>query len=176
MPYLIALLGILGAIGVWWWRLRMAKQALGAAVDAAKDVRLAARRFGFKRKTDVHPAESVEDPRLAAAGVIAAVAEMDGPLSRAELDTLMLECRRVFEVKADEAMDMVSFGRWIADQCGTQDEAVRRLLKVVRAKAGADVLPDLLTMMERAAKADGAEMTERQSEAMATAKRMLEAR
>ncbi len=175
MPYLIALLGVIGAIGVWWWRIRMAKVALGAAVDAAKDVRLAARRFGFKNKTNAHPADAVEDPRLAAAGIIAAVAEMDGPLGRAELDTLMLECRRVFGVPADEAMDMVSFGRWVAGQCGTPDEAVRRLLKIVRAKAGPDALPDLLAMMETVAKSDGAELTERQTEAMAQAKRVLAA-
>jgi len=64
MPFLIALLGIIGVAYVWANRARNARDAVGDIADMANDVRLAARRFGFSRKMNVHPVESIEDPRL----------------------------------------------------------------------------------------------------------------
>lgn len=168
MPVLLAILGILGAAALWYWRFRMAKDAAGDLIDAARDVRAAARRFGFRRQTHVHPADAVEDPRLAAAGIALAVASIDGPHTRGELDALATECRARFGVGADEATDMVAFGRWVAGQCGTPEEAVRRLGRVVR-KHAFDAGEDLLELTRAVASADhpeGAELGERETRAM----------
>jgi len=47
---------------------------LGLPADAARDVRRAARRFGFRRQTNLHPAEPIDDTRVAAAGILTALA------------------------------------------------------------------------------------------------------
>lgn len=154
MPILLAILGMLAAAGIWLYRLRAARETAGELVDAAQDVVLAARRFGFRRRLDVHPADAIDDPRLAAAGIALAVAGIDGPHTQAELAGLAAECRNRFNVGAREAEDMVAFGRWIAGQCGTPEEAVRRLARVVRAKAP-EAGADLVAMVETLATIDG---------------------
>lgn len=166
MPLILGILSIIGIALVWYWRAKMAREAAGDVVDAANDVRLAARRLMFKRRHTVHPADAVDDPRLAAAGIAIAVATMDEPASQSELRTLSEEARRVFSISDQEAEDITSFGRWIAGQCKTEGEAVRRLSKRVAALAGPDALPDLTEMVGRVATADGNELSDAQQEAL----------
>ncbi len=163
MPFLLGLLGILTAIGIWYWRFRMAKDAASEVMDMARDVQSAARRFGFRRRTNLHPADAVDDPRLAAAGVVLAISGIDGPHTKAELDMLKTECRARFGVDEAEAQDMVAFGRWVAGQCQTPEEAARRLGRVVRTKAF-DAGEELLEMIGKVTTVDG-QMGEREQRA-----------
>jgi uncharacterized tellurite resistance protein B-like protein len=173
MHIILGLLAIAGAVAVWYWRMKMAREAGGELLDAANDVRLAARRLMYKRKHNTHPADSVDDPRLAAAGIAVAVATMDQPISQAEIAALTNSAQETFDVSEREALDMVSFGRWVADQCGTNEEAVRRLSKVVLKMAGAEAGPDLLKMVADVATADGGELDEDQLTALGTIQRTL---
>lgn len=173
MHIIIGLIAIASAVAIWYWRIKMAREAGGELLDAANDVRLAARRLMYKRKHNMHPADSVDDPRLAAAGIAVAVATMDQPISQAEIAALTSSARETFDVSEREALDMVSFGRWVADQCGTNDEAVRRLSKVVVKLAGAEAGPDLLKMVADVATADGNELDEDQLTALGMIQRTL---
>jgi uncharacterized tellurite resistance protein B-like protein len=173
MHIILGVLGVLGAVALWYWRFKAAQEAAGEVANVANDVRLAIRRFGYMRKHKTHPADCVEDPRLAAAGIAAAVAAMDAPLSQAEIDRLTAEAGSVFGVEASEAVDIAAFGRWIAGQCNTPDEAVRRLIRVVRDKAGAEAGPDLLAMVESVATADGGALDEDEADALQAIRRGL---
>ena len=173
MHIIAALIAIATAIGVWYWRAKMAREAGGEILDAANDVRLAARRLMYKRKHNTHPADSVDDARLAASGIVVAIATMDAPISQAEISALSKAAQDTFDVSEREALDMVSFGRWIADQCGTPGEAVRRLSKVVAKLAGAEAAPDLVAMISDVATADGRELGEEEMDAIATVRRAL---
>ena len=173
MHILLALIGIVGAVAVWYWRAKMAREAAGDLLDAANDARLAARRFAYRRRTDKHPADCVEDPRLAAAGIVAAIASMDAPLSQAEIDALTTEARIVFKTDRGEAEDIAAFGRWISGQCNTPAEAVRRLTKVVHASAGEGAGTDLLAMIEKVATADGGALGADEAASMDTIRRMM---
>lgn len=165
MPIILAVVGLLIAASVWYYRARAARNAAGDILDAANDVRLAARRFGYRRRSNVHPVDTIDDARLAAAGVAAAVAGMDGPLTRQEIDALKLECQAVLKADLSEAEDIAAFGQWIAGQCGTPEEACRRLTRAIRKLAGDETREDLLTLATRVAEADGA-LDERQTEAL----------
>lgn len=173
MHILLGLLGALGAAMVWYWRMKMAREAAGELVGAANDVRLAIRRFGYKRRHKTHPADCVDDARLAAAGIVAAIAGMDAPLSQREIDRLTAEAGAVFGVAPAEAVDIAAFGRWVAGQCNSPEEAVRRLTRVVRDKAGVEAGPDLLAMAEAVSTADGAPMDTREADALAAIRRGL---
>jgi uncharacterized tellurite resistance protein B-like protein len=170
------LLGILGALSVamvWCWRVKSAGEAAGELTNAANDVRLAIRRFGYMRGHKAHPADCVDDARLAAAGIVAAIASMDAPLSQAEIDKLTAEAGAVFGTDPAEAVDIAAFGRWIAGQCQTPEDAVRRLTRIVRAKAGAEAGPDLIAMAEKVATADGIGLDEREADALEAIRRGL---
>ena len=148
MPVIVFILGILAAAGVWYYRAQAARRGAADLLDAANDVRLAARRFGFKRRVNVHPVDSIDDARLAGAGIVQAIAGMAGPL-RAETETaIVLQFQSVFGVGKDEAAEISIFGRWVAEQCGTRAEAVRRLAKRLNELAGIAARQDLLRMIE----------------------------
>ena len=125
------------------------------------------------QKHNTHPADAVDDPRLAAAGIVVAIATMDQPISQSEISALKSASQSTFDVTEREALDIVSFGRWVSDQCGTNDEAVRRLSKVRVKLAGPEAGPDLLAMIERVATADGGALGEDEAAAIATVRRTL---
>lgn len=173
MPVVLAILGIISAAAIWYYRVQAAKQAGGDLLDMANDVRLAARRFGFKRRTNVHPVDSIDDPRLAASGLVAAIAGMAGPLTKDHIDEMSRQFQSKFSVPRDEAVEIATFGRWIAEQCGTRSEAVRRLSKRLRTLAGAEAHQDLKAMIDGVATATGQTLSEDQADAKETITRHL---
>ncbi|MEM8570061.1 MAG: TerB family tellurite resistance protein [Pseudomonadota bacterium] len=176
MHIAIALLGLAGALGYYFWRMRASQAAATDLFDVANDVRLAARRFGFKRQANVHPVDSIDDPRLGAAGIVMAIASLDHAVSQAEIDTAKLQCQVKFGISKQEADEIVTFGRWIADQCGSSSEAVRRLSKRVSYLAGDEAMPDLLDMSQAVATAEGKGLDEYDREALATIRRIFKGR
>ena len=166
MPILIMIIGAISAAAFWYYRMQAAQRGAADLLDAANDVRLAARRFGFKRKLNVHPADSIEDPRLAAAGIVSAFAGMSGPVERSQTDIMIIQFQSVFGASKEEAAEFATFGRWIAEQCGTRSEAVRRLSKKLANLAGAEALPDLERIIDATLKAEQREDGEEEKEAM----------
>ncbi len=173
MHILLGILGVLSAVAIWYWRFKAAQDAAGDIANVANDVRLAIRRFGYMRQHKTHPADCVEDPRLAAAGIAAAVAGMDAPLSQAEIDRLTAGAGATFQIDSAEAVDITAFGRWIAGQCNSPEDAIRRLTRVVKAHAGEEAGPQLVAMVQAVATADGGTLSEREQDALDAVRRGL---
>ena len=123
MHILIGLITIIGVVAIWIWRMRAAADASREIIEAGSDARAALRRFGYRRKAGQHPADSIDDPRLAAAGMMAAVARMDGDLTADQMNALRVESRASFRVDQKEADDIAAYGRWIAGQSQDPGEA-----------------------------------------------------
>jgi hypothetical protein len=136
-------------------------------------VRLAARRLGFRRKANIHPAEAVDDARLAAMGLIAALAQIDHGWARETGDTMAEQAQAVFKISRQEAEEMVIFGRWLSDQSGTRHEIVRRLAKRLNDLAGPEVLADLERMMSAVCQLQGGGYSDQVQEAIATVNRLI---
>ncbi|MEM7422213.1 MAG: hypothetical protein AAF334_00740 [Pseudomonadota bacterium] len=115
-----------------------------------------------------HPAERLDDPRLAATGVAVAIASMDGPISQEEIATLKAETARLFEIDERAALDLISDGRWLVAEFLTLDQAVSDLSAVVMRTAGADVQDDLLGMARAVAEAGSATLDPEQQAALDT--------
>ena len=169
MGAFLGLLAVLGLAVLVWWRIGDARRS-SAGAAGARDVRLNVRRLMNGHPGGAHPADAVDDPRLAAAGVVVAVATMDGPISQAEIARLKRAAQETFGISEREALDLVSYGRWIAGECANQGEAVRRLSKVVLRLAGPEAGPDLLRRTEEVAGAGG-ELGPEEREAITTLRR-----
>jgi hypothetical protein len=169
MPLVVFVLGVIAAAAVWYWRMQAARDAAGELLDVANDVRLAARRFGYRRRHNVHPADSVDDARLAAMGIVAAITAMRGPATREQIIEMGLQAQSKFDVPRPQAEEIVTFGRWIITRCGSNDEAVRRLAKRLRDLAGPEALPDLHEMIARV---NGGPPDQEQAVAIATLDRL----
>lgn len=107
----------------------MAKDALNDVAGVASDVLSAARRLGFRRKANVHPVESVDEPELAIAGASLAyldLAAMPTAEDLANLKLVMQSELAVSEVKADE---LLIVARWLVNECKGADAGMTRLTK-----------------------------------------------
>jgi uncharacterized tellurite resistance protein B-like protein len=170
MHILLAALAIAVGVGLWLWRARIAAQAF---TDTADDIRAALRRFGHHRTANVHPLDGIEDARLAAAGILAAFANMDGPLGREQIAAIAEECRRAFDVRSEEAEDIGAYGRWLIQQSSNMDESVRRLARNLVPKLTASERRQLLGMVERVASIDGGGLSDSQRYALDNLARQL---
>ena len=173
MHILLILLGIAGGIGIWLWRAHMAARAAGDLVEAADDIRAALRRFGYRRKANTSPLDGLEDSRLAAAGILAAFANMDGGIGREEIAAIAEECRRTFKTDTAEAEQLGAYGRWLAQQSANMDEVVRRLARNLETKLTQEEKSQLMEMIERVASINGGAMTDAQRYTMMQLARQL---
>ena len=90
------------------------------------DVRLAARRFGFKRRTNVHPVEGIDDPRLAVAALSIAFLELDDYPSAEQRSALLVRLQSVYDISQNEAEEMAILGRWFVSESGGPSQAITR--------------------------------------------------
>lgn len=173
MHILVGLLTLLGLIAVWWWRIRAAGAAAREVGQVTDDVQAALRRFKYQRRAGQHPAESLDDPRLAASGMMAAVARLKGDLTADQMNQLRVECRAAFRVAQSEADDIAAYGRWLAAQSQDPDDAIRRLVPIVRDGADPEAHGDLVRMLERIAAVEGGAPNDLQKDAVARVRRLL---
>ncbi|WP_341365562.1 hypothetical protein [Yoonia sp. BS5-3] len=147
MPFIILILTTLGG-ALWWWVRQNPDKAIYAAQDAVTTVRNAPRKLAFRKQTNAHPVEGIDDPRIAVCGLAQAFLELDDlPTAeqRTHLNTLL---RTKLRCSAEEAEEMEVLGRWLMAQCQSPDAAVTRLarrLHKIDGDASWDVLQDILT-------------------------------
>lgn len=153
MPVLIAILGILTGALIWYWRAKAAGQAVQDLAGVAQDVMSAARRFGFRRRYNEHPVDSLQDADVAIAGAGVAFMELAGLPSFEQQDALNLSLQHRLghdRAKAEEAMVL---GRWLVNECGGAGPALTRLTKRLNKLRGAAGLQPLLQVLDDVAKA-----------------------
>lgn len=171
MPALIALVGIITAAAFFILRARNAANATTDLLDMANDVRLAARRFGFKRKTNLHPAEAIEDPAIAIAGISSAFLELDDLPTSDQRSALTRTMARELDLGAQDADELAILGRWMAAECGTPDAAVSRLSRKLARLGGQDQFQPLLAVINGTLSASSASLNQKQVEALDDVKR-----
>lgn len=173
MHIVLAVLGIAAGVGIWLWRAHMAARAAGELIDTADDIRAALRRFGYRRKANAKPLDGIDDPRLAAAGILAAFANMEDGIGRTEIEAISGECRRAFKVDATEAAQIGAYGRWLVQQSANMDEAVRRLARNLEGKLDEAEKDQLLEMIERVASINDGALTDGQRYTLSQLARQL---
>ena len=173
MPVLIAIVGLLVGALIWYNRMKQAGYVAGELKDAANDVRLAARRFGFKRRANVHPIDTLDDARLAAAGIVAATVQMDGLWDQSMSDAMVQQAQSVFNVDLGEAEEIVIFARWIAAQGSNPHETVRRLARRLKRLAGQEAMADTVQMIQGVSGRNGRALSPDAEDSIATVERVL---
>ncbi|MEM9049488.1 MAG: hypothetical protein AAGC92_12295 [Pseudomonadota bacterium] len=151
MATLVAILLVLGLGLLAFMRWRSVGEPAPGLGDATREERIAARRLGFAPKPEQDPLEAVGDPRLAAMGVVAAMAEIDGPLDADETDQLVVEAQVTFDIDKPLADSLVIVALWLLQRSSDRMDLIARLAALVAAKAGGGAAPDLLRMAAAAA-------------------------
>ena len=166
VPFILGILAIAAAGYFWMNRARNAAYIASDLADMAQDVMGAARRFGFRRKANVHPVESLDDANVAIAALGIGYLELGG-LPRAEQHEALLRSLQMhLAMSHDQAEEAVILGRWLISECGGPapgfDRVCRRIWKL-RAMAGFE---PMMAVLKDVAGSGGVATSPKQKEAL----------
>lgn len=173
MPIILGALAVLAAIYFFIIRARNTVEMADEVADMAQTVLGAARRFGFRRKANVHPVDSIEDPNLAIGGLATAYLEQDGFPSEEAKRGLILGLQSALGVSLKDAEEIAVLGHWFVNECKGADPAVSRLARKLFRMEGAEGLVKAMDVIAQITRARGGTPSEKQSEALAEIKRIF---
>lgn len=157
MHILLALIGIITFIAVWYWRIKMISGAARGGYEAAKTVANLPRKHAFKRKAGKTGLRSVRDPREAAAIMMLEIARTRGTVSDAQEAAIRAEMIENFGFTDAEAQDWLVEAGWRARQTPAPHAVMARMSDVVvrTPGMGPKEFDDLCAMLENVAVSDG---------------------
>ena len=165
MPYVVALLAILGVAYFWLIRARMGVEAVRELSGVAADVAAAARRFGFRRRLNEHPVDSLQDADVAVAGAGLAFLELaDLPTSETR-DALIVSLQHHLGISEKDAREGLVLGRWLMNECGGPQPALDRFARRLVRMQGAPALEPLMAVLGDVASGAGG-LNDRQRDAL----------
>lgn len=126
MPIMILILSVLGG-ALWFWVRNNPRDAIHAAQDAATVIRNAPRKLAFRKQTNAHPVEGIDDPRIAICAIGQSFIELDELPTLEQRQRLHVKLRANQRCTEDEAEEMEVLGRWLMTQCNGPDQAITRL-------------------------------------------------
>lgn len=166
MPIIIALLGAIAAVAYFVIRARNVTHAAGELMDVANDVRLAARRFGFRRQTNAHAADSIDDPNLAISALASAFIELDDLPTQDQRKAHEHQLRTTLGMDQETAQEALVLGRWLVSECGGADAAISRVSRKLFKLGGVETLQPLLTVIQGTLSNGNTGLSTRQKEAV----------
>ena len=177
MPVILAVIAAAGAVLWWMYRARAAGQVAQDLAGAASDVLNAARRFGFQRRANQHPAESVDKPELAVGTIGLAFMELDALPSQEQQKALASALSRHMLVPVAQADEILILARWLIGECGGPTPAIERMARRLFRLNGAATLEPLLAVLKEVAQSGGqGGLSSRQKDALEDIARLMRLR
>lgn len=172
MHIVAAVIAILGAAFFWMHRARNAAEMTQELGGMASDVVSAARRFGFRRRHDRHPVDSLEDSHVAIAGAGLSFMEIGGLPSREQHDALNRSLQAHLDIPMKDAEEALILGRWLMNECSGASPALTRLTKRL-SKLDRNGFTPLMAVMKDVAAHAGGDLTDLQRDALAEIARVF---
>ncbi|MEJ6395147.1 hypothetical protein V8J82_17930 [Gymnodinialimonas sp. 2305UL16-5] len=165
MPILIGLAALIGGIVFWLYRARVAVDVAHDLADMAGSLAGAARRFGFRRRHDMHPVDCIDDNTLAAGCLTVAFAELGAAHTDETRDKHLIALQSHFAISKVEAEELLVMGHWMVNECNGPAPAVTRLGKRLMTLTGSHGLDAPLNVINDVALAMGG-LTDSQRDAL----------
>jgi hypothetical protein len=172
MPILLAVLGAAIAAYVIFSRGRTAAATAADIVDMASDVAAAARRFGFTRRANVHPVETLDDPVVGVAAMGEAFLELDGLPTREQRTALLRALQTHLRIDLTEAEEAATLGRWLVDQSGGPAQGLGRIGRRLSQIGDGGTARALLAVVDDVASSAGGARSPAQLDALADLRRL----
>jgi hypothetical protein len=164
LPYIVAALAVLGGAYFWLMRARMGLEAARELSGVASDVMAAARRFGFRRRLNEHPVDSLGDPNVAVAAAGLAFLELADLPTAEDRDALIVSLQYHLRLEEDAAREGLILGRWLVNECGGAQPGLDRLARRLVRMRGAYALEPLMAVLKDVASRGG--LNDRQRDAL----------
>lgn len=146
MHILAIIVGLVAAAGAWYWRFKATKEVVDDVGSVVGRVQGRIRMNNFKKKAEGSALASIEDPALAAAVFLHA-------LANEKHDALHLAEPKIREqlgsIVADADLDeVVSYAQWAARDVADARDVVRRFKPLWRQKLTRQERAELVSMAE----------------------------
>ncbi len=157
MHIIVALLGFLGFIAVWYWRLKMLSDVAKDGRKIAETVTNLPRKMRFKNKSGKGGLAVVDDPREAAAILMLEIAQARGTLTEKQEASVRAEIIHHFEFQEADANALISQAGWLSRNAGASHVVVSKMTDFVRKSPGMTnkELVDLDGMLVAVSEAEG---------------------
>lgn len=159
MQLVIAILTGLGALAIWYMRIKAIGSAARDVGKLAKRAKNLPRKVNFEREANKTGLKSVTDPRDAAFILMVLVAGVraDKPLETAYGDVIKAQACKIFEVDVDTAEDMTVHALWMVRDVELVSGVVLRMTHVIKRALGMGPpeLTDLYEMLVAVSQARG---------------------
>ncbi|OBQ86342.1 hypothetical protein [Mesorhizobium sp. WSM3873] len=150
MPFLLAMLGLLGVAAIWWYRLKAMNEAASEVADVIGRVQGNIRRKKLRKQAALSPLTAIDDPVVAAATLITAIVSEHGPILPQREAVIREVIAQIADnpKKTDEA---VVYAKWAAAQVDDTTIVIDKLAPFLRERLEPHERDDLLSMLNRVA-------------------------
>src|SRR5215510_5026399 len=155
MHILVAIVTMLGIIGVILWRLHMAAEAAKGLAETANDARGLFRRWRWQRKFAKNPLDLIEDPREAAVAMMVAVAQSDGAMTDRERQVILGELGTRIGATERQAEELLAHGRWLTREVQDIDYCLDKLAPLIQRQCSPEQQRDVVDMLDSVASVEG---------------------
>jgi uncharacterized tellurite resistance protein B-like protein len=155
MHIVLALLSLVGVIAVWYWRLKMLREAGREAKKVAETAVNLPRRLKFRHRTSRTGLAVVADPREAACIMMVTVAQAAGALSDGHRAAIKANILRHFKVQDRDAEDMIEQAVWFSRSGNRPEGVMRKMAAYIRPMLREQEQADLAEMLEDVALVEG---------------------
>lgn len=146
MHVVAVILGVIAVAGIWYWRLRAAKEVVDEVGAAVGRVQGRIRMANFKKKAEASVLSSIEDPALAASVFLYALANENRDTLHAAERNIREDIGRI--VPAADLDEMLSYAEWAARDVVDARDVVRRFKTLWREKLTREERAELVRMAE----------------------------
>ncbi|WP_108882665.1 TerB family tellurite resistance protein [Anderseniella sp. Alg231-50] len=170
MHVVLGILGVLGALTFWYYRMKYISEATSEVADVVGRIQGQFRTAKLKKKAGESPITSIGEPIVAAAALMISIAELDDPLSEPEIASIRDQLSEL--TRPDAVEEAYVYARWATEQVIDTNNVILRLKNMLNEKLNSDERRELLAMVTTAAQAGG-DLNDEQIQAIATLNRSL---
>ena len=157
MHIIVALIGFLGFLAVWYWRLKMLRDVAQDGRKVVETVANLPRKMRFKNKSGKGGLGVVDDPREAAAILMLEIAQARGTLTERQEAIIRGEIMHHFEFQEGDANALLTQAGWLSRNAGASHVVMSKMTDFVRNSPGMSnkELVDLDGMLVAISEAEG---------------------
>lgn len=155
---------------VWWWRLKMVKEAGSEIIDSVERMRGAYKRRQFRKAAEAAPLASIQNPAIAAV-VFFLVLANEKPIQK-DLAKKVIRERMKDIIAAQDMDEVLIFADWTAKNVVNLDDPVRRFRDMWLNALDESERRQLIDIGEQVA-GTGGEPTPQQTDALQKLKRAM---
>ncbi len=170
MHIVFMVLGAVAGAAFWWYRLKMANDALSDAYDAVTTLRGNFRRRKLRQKAEESPVAAIDDPVLAAATILQSVASNEAPVSKKVNDLIHEFISGLTTPQNTE--EALIYARWAVSRVVETPMVIDRVAPLLNARLNDAEKEELISMVRAVEKCQSSWQTPH-SEAVTRLRRKL---